>query len=465
MPRYYILTEFTPSVKQHGVIHQRVYPGAPTGFVFHDTEKDLSVKDILRPLHRLADLFDNATRVLIIRQTSNTLVATFSLSGFLTPALIRAAYWKSSPDDHEWLTRHAPEGWLIPDIHNPAQAPIQCNPDDLYSQCTELLRYTGGCPCDLLASGECVRRNVYPHLPPEFTEEVMRTDYMILKDNLKRVKYKTVSGFTYITGGHTTTTEFSEAIRPWDTHDFSVVSKRQTALSNRGKLRHIRKKFKEAHCRTCCFVTTVYHSGGVEHCGDIANCESATRTTDAWLLLYNWYNNHSGFENMPGFTAVQRDYLIRAAGTETRARLFTNRRCKTLYGGFVFAVGEWRYCLSAAAGDLQRNLKVSSWKQLKSYLPELPDIIDTPRVDAQTKLACAALGTGYVVRRRPYHPVYKIVLEHGYVEAVGAACRYLSGSELLDTGVNADVKPYFTVIFGYRYGAARNHMKLRLPTV
>jgi len=472
MAKYYLVSEFTPSQKIEGrdSTFRRIYPRASEGFLFHDTEEALQLSDILRPLHRLSELFEGAKKALVIRHDANTLVATFSLAAFPKPVRIQRDPYKPSTKDYEWLQESGLTGWLIPDVNNPSVPAIACSPDDIFSNCTELVRYTNSCPCPKQDTGECAAEVLYPNLPEGIQSQDMLSDYRIDRKSLKRVRYKTIAGFELTSGGLTADGDFGKAIRPWDNHDFQVVPGRRLELSARGKARHLRAKFRKAQCSKCCFVKTFYYSGETEDCGNIADCKEATDAATAWGLLYHWYSD-CGFNNMEGFTAKQRDYLVQAAGRETLIRAICERRTRTIWGGFVSTHKGWCYRLSAAGGDITRCEDIATWKELKEKIPELPDKIEPIHLDSKTKLACAILGTqrhGITAQYMPYRPIYKITVVGSCAEATGAASRYESTSlSLYVNGKHEDVKEYYRAVWGYRFSKAPEwaRQRLHLPTV
>lgn len=469
MARYYLVCEFTPSQKVEGraLHYRRIYPRAPQGFLFHDTEGPLGVQDILRPLHRLSELFENATRALVIRHDANSIVATFSMSGFPTPVRIQKKPYVVESTDYEWLQEQKTmETWLIPAVNNPGEAPIVCSPDDIYNGCMELVRYTNSCPCALLSSGKCAEKYLYPQLPPGFTPVVMQSDYTVDTKLLKRVRYKTLADFTLTSGGLTTDKNFAKAVRPWDDHDFDVVSGRKHDLSVRGKSRYLREKFRLDTCGTCCFVSKDYNNN-INDCGDIHSCTESTDEITAWGILFGWYKE-SGFGNMDGFTNKQRDYLIALAGSTTLTRIITpSRRTETTYGGFVRPGnrGPWQYRMVPTGGNLQRNIDFKSWADLRAHIPELPATLERKPVSSKTKLACAILGVLYTVYEsyKPRYEVYSIEVSGKYVTASGASQRYESTSISLDTAGSA--KHFYKEIWGYSFGTALNKGKRYLPTV
>jgi hypothetical protein len=288
---------------------------------------------------------------------------------------------------------------------------------------------------------------------------------------LKRVRFKTLAGFELISGALTIDEDFKTSVRPWDFHNYSIVSARRLELSARGKARHLRDKFRKAQCKKCCFVTTLYPSGDIKDCGNINECKESTDATTAWALLFDWYSK-SGFDRMGGFTTAQRDYLITQAGNQTLVQAIATRRTQTVWAGFVRRTyprpQEWVFRLSAAAGDIQRSVDITSWSELKELLPELPDKVESLDLTSKTKLACAILGVqnGISEDYKPYYPIYKIELSHGYVVATGAATRYESTRMLLETGEDDDnVKEYYKALWGYQYNKAREWAKTRLAVL
>jgi len=474
MSRFYFVCEFTPSYLYSGRIPQdsiygRVYPGAPEGFLFHDTENALGIRDILRPLRDLSALFEGATKALVLRHDDHSLVATFSLAAFPTPArrrihkyAYRGGVYSEGPHGGDWLQDNNPQGWLISDVNDPTVPPTACAPNDIFDQCTRLSRFAGNCPCTLLKTGECATRYLYPNLPSPFNDaQTMRVDYLIDAKSLKRVRYKNVADFELISGALTVNADFTPSVRPWDDHDFSLIEARRRKLSVRGKVRHLRDKFRQAQCAKCCFADKPKGAKEkVVDCGQVDACTEATSSATAWGLIYHWYKTMN-FESMPGFTPAQRDYLIQVAGRETSAKAISAvRRTRVIYAGFrarqshaySSAIGNvhWHYHLAAAAGDLQRSSSYGSWSDLKKVLPELPETIESTPLPSKVKLACAIFGSrlyGITEPGKSWYPLYKVALRGSYVVATGTNARYESTAEGLDTDL-CDVKEYFARVPG-----------------
>lgn len=453
MARYYLLTEFTPSyVPQGRVLHRRVFSCAPQGFLFHDTAPELHLRTILRPLRALAQLCGSVHKALVLRVDAQTLVATFSLAGFPYPVQVNLpAPYESSDESFEWLNKNPLRGWLIPDVHNPHLAPIPCVPGDYYDACTELSKFTGGCPCPLLKAGVCQEKYLVPNLPAGFDLHDLITDFTIPESSLKRVKYRRLNAFEYITGTYTQEEEFAEALRPWDAHTFSSVEVQRTKYAKRGAVNSFRAAFRKAQCATCCFMQPRY--GKPDECGASGGCEGATNEASAWGLLYQWYRQ-SGFDNTPGFTNAERDYLIEAAGRSSLAKGICSRRTQTLYGGFVYTNQTWSYRLSADAGNPQRTIDIPSWGRLKTILPELPDTLPATTLQSQDRLACAILGRRWCVtetQRRSF-PIHSIQVTPLCISAYGASTSdATSVSATLQRGSHATVLNYYCERWGHSY--------------
>lgn len=445
MARYYLIAKFTAGFEMHGNKFGYIYSRAPDGFLFHDTEEDLPVSAIQLPLKKLSELFEDSTKALILRIDAHTLIATFSLNGFPYP--VKHGYTTSD----EWLQKTQLEGYLISDVNDP-KAIHPCNPDDVYSNCIELPRYTGGCPCPLQRTGECREKNLYSNLPAPFAPADMHTDFLIEKESLKRVKYKNLVDFEFISGAVTTEKDFQDAIRPWNTHDFDHVEERKTELSSRGKERHRRDKFRKEKCKACCFASV--GSNYVRDCGLLNSCETAVSDDTAWSVIWRWYKD-SNFESMPGFTSDQRDFLIHRAGDNYSCRAINKtRRTKIKLAGFVKDSSDnWCYQLSAAAGLLQRFSLVASWGELVEIIPQLSQEFKPITLNSKTRLACAILGSQRWIyqRYRGHYPVYRVQVYGSHVEATGAATRYEATSKTLDTGVNPEVKRYYALALGYDF--------------
>lgn len=452
MARYYLIAKLTAGYNAYRNKFSYIYPRAPDGFLFHDTDDDLPLSAIQLPLKKLSELFEDATKALVLRVDANTLIATFSLNGFPYPT-------KYGYNSDEWLQREQLEGYLISDVNDPKAVHV-CNPDDVYSNCIELPRYTGGCPCPLQRTGECKEKNLYPNLPAAFTPADMHTDFLIEKESLKRVKYKKLVDFEFVSGALTTVGDFQDAIRPWNTHDFDQVEYRKAELSSRGKERHRRDKFRKEKCKTCCFAVT--GNNFIRDCGQLNRCDAPVSETTAWALVWQWYRD-SKFESIPGFTPEQRDFLILKAGDNYSCRAINKtRRTKVKLAGFVQDLSNnWCYQLSAAAGALQRFVYVASWGELVAIIPELSQEFSPAELNSKTRLACAILGSQRYIYQvhRGHYPLYKVQVYATYVEATGAAARYEATTKTLSTGLDANVKKYFTLALGHNFTHANAWLK------
>lgn len=459
MAKYFTLCEFTPSIARYGNQWNRVYSLPPQGILFHDTEKALNAKDITRALFVLGECADGADKAIVVRVNNNTLAATFSLKGFPTP--VRAGLSYTSFQTTEWLNKFGIQGWLVRDVSKPQLAPVPVDFNAIYDNCLSLLRLADKCPCPKLGNGDCFKEVISPNIPPEFT--ALSSDYTINAALFRRVKYKAIAGFEYIPGAATTENDFSSSMRPWDYHDFSIVEHRREQLSSRGRERTRRAIHRKQECSKCAFSHVDRNTGSFKDCGTIASCTSGISTGDAWALLHQWYHQH-GFDSMPGFTPSERNFLLLKGGTDSHAKVFgASRRVKIVYGGFRSPgywgfSPNWKYYLSARAGDLQRYEAFSSYAALRKVLPELPETVPVGTVPTRDLLGCAIAGVTRVIKHAysRWHPVHNIRCLPGNIELQGASTRDIAVYSSIDTN---NIYDMFKWCYGYRFSGATKLFK------
>lgn len=388
----------SPSIHRHDS-YAYVYPSAPRGFLFHDDE-GLEPIQLRRALRTLTSTIEEDDRpeehipALLITVNANTIAATYSLRAFPTPVKVGRGQWVNGQQSRgtEWL---ATQGQhlrvaIISDVNNPLSNIDYVTPSELYEQCTELVRFTGMCPCDL-DGAPCRESLVHPHLT-EITEADMVSDYYLEKEDVRFARYKQVAGFEYASPAMTTVQDFEKGNRPWDDHDFAVVPARKAEFAARGSRKSNEHQKRSLECSQCTFQTLTY-KGEATDCGWIRNCKGPVSVDQGYQALRGWYDT-VGFDDMPGFTEGQRNYLLLLGGKEVRAQISgATRRIKAVYAGFLRCgyPGKWEYKLSANAGDLTRGETFKSYAALRTVLPDLP--LD-PQVDMPylTRLAAASLG-------------------------------------------------------------------------
>jgi hypothetical protein len=467
MTRYYTVCDFTPSrrIDRKWI---RVYRAAPPGFLFHDTEGNLEVSDVWRALHRLSSLHTNAKQAIACRVDNQTIAATFSLAAFPMPRRLQTWEQKRSGDFGDaYLQTEDMTIWVFPDVSNSTQKPKRMSAYAFYEECEQLPKLVGQCPCPLISSGECLKENVLPKLPSVFTPEVMRTNYSGFEQSvLKTGLFKSLFGFEYVSTKTTTNEDFAPGWRPWIDHDFDLVPERKVVLSKRAKLQHTRKKYRELKCSGCAFQSTNWRTSNPTDCGEIHYCEEGISEKNVWTLLYAWYGE-TGFEQLPGFTTRERNYLIKAAGNqEYRYAIGNNiRKVRVILAGFTLERSNtWYYRVSAACGDLQRQEHFRSYSDLRNAIPELPETPDEFEIPAQVRLACAILGTHNDIHSRGafgrWQPVHRTELRGDTVYSTATSTRYDAGSEQLCS--STDVKYWYFHTFGHRYADAHSMFKKQI---
>lgn len=453
MEGFYTVCRFTEA---HGPSYSRKYryPKAPHAFVFH-RDDGLNVKEILKPLFRLAKLHKPSKQALVLRVDEGTLVATFSLRGFPHPTKYKI--W-NEPDVVYPVSEDDLTGWFIRNVSSLAIDPVPVNIGEIYDTCFHITRHADQCPCDLLRTGQCFTDVVKPHLPPEFDANVMQIDHGELPSKVfKTVEYENIYGFKYVSPGLTTDRDFVKAHRAWNEIDFSCVEERKEKLSSRGKDRKKNNAFRKAHCSRCVFRTDDYSGDRLitKDCGEIWACKEHTSVTTAHAALAKYYTN-SGFENMQGFTANERDYLISRSNEELKIRgIFSEKRKTAVKFGFFqqnLTTEQWAFSIVAAAGYLTRDKLYFSYADLREDIPELPTKPKAAKLSYLAKLACVGFGKNTVSYGGwgTSFQRYNVVVRGLYVASELCSTRYLARTHYLTFNEDLDRWIYRTLGRSYR---------------
>lgn len=428
MEGYYTVCRFTDSIG-HSSNRSYRYPKAPHAFVFNSKVLELDVKDILKPLFRLAKLHKPSKQALVLRVDEKTLVATFSLRGFPRP--LKYSPWNEASFIYP-TTEDELHGWVIRNVSSLAVNPVPIDIGKIYDSCFQLTRHAGQCPCGMLDTGDCFKETVHPRLPPEFTPSVMQIDHGELPDKVfKTDEFKTVYGFEYVSPGVTTNKDFVKSHRAWDEIDFNCIDTRRMDFAQRGKDRKKLNTFRKENCAKCVFQKETYHSSranSVTDCGFISQCSEPTTEEMAQATLAKWYYK-IGFDSIEGFSPEQRDYLIRLSGQTRDVRyIFSNkRRTAVTFGYFQFLRerGTWAYTMVAGAGDRTREVLFDSYEELQEKITTLPEKPEPAALSYQEKLGCAIFG------KRTYayggwgcqYPRHTVEVERDYIYSTLATTR------------------------------------------
>lgn len=469
--RYYTVCEMTPS---HSKGYQarngkrrrfsRVYPKAPNGFLFHDTENRVDIDDLRGAINRLADLFETGeagtvrreNRALAIRVSEQSIAVTFSTDALPRPVRLDAGYDSSRGGSlfEEWLSKNPMNAWVIPCVNDLQTPPISFNPNELYDHCIRLERLTDMCPCPRQETGECFKTLVAPKLHEAFPDGQQTSwlfnDYGLLR----RVRYKVLPGNWALTSPKTTVgSDFTETFRPWDYHDFSDVDGRKQELSERAVARHSRDTYRKAKCTACAF--SIPLKEGVTDCGSIHDCTTGCTEENAWRVLMAWLHDESGFLDMPGFTSAERNFLIRHAGSVALSNVFSHKRKSSVTaGGFYYRTytSSWGYQLVSTGGDMQRSMLYGSYKELRWALPHLPENPEYVELPEKTLYVFAAFGKQpriYSSGKPSYERRVTKFDGETHVSTDGAAKRYVSTTHVFH--ITDKVKDYVTIHPTYRY--------------
>lgn len=476
--RYYTYCLFSPSLyNTRGRAVEARYPNAPIGFVFHDSEKPLDVSDIRLPLWYLyklvlrenksqIDYDDNVLprRAIALRSDEHTIAATFSMSGFPVPHRKLRAYYREQ--EHELFPAPTDEnvdgtdtdhltGWLISDVRTLSSPSVDISFGDVYDKCGQLVKLAGGCPCDLLKTGECMEFTVLPQLPDSFLGP-MRTTYDVDAQWLVRKNYRMVDDFEYVKPGYTIEGDFGQAVRPYDSHEFAVVEQRKEELKKRGQQRKFDNEFRQNECSRCHF-SRRDNKGQVVDCGFVRSCKEATSEAEAWQILESKYDA-TGFETMEGFTPKERDYLIHLGGQVVFCNAVTGARyIESRLAGFVRHPLGWVYRVAANRGQLARWASFGSYKAFYESLKNAvhiapPDQIPDVDISKRAKMGCAFAGESpwvYVYRKGQcdlYRVTYTPTGNGGHVFASSVRTSYVYEDHLYTIELAENPSHWFSAL-------------------
>ena len=449
MARYYLLCEGTASLNQQSrrsARHQSTwdycFPKAAPGFLFHDTESDLNPADLRRPLHTLLEIYDKGKEVFLVRINNKTLFASFSLAGIPHPFPDR----RYAPKHRDILRSEGEkytEGFLLQDATDPTSEIKRFKWNDLYENCERLERFTDSCPCP--AAGYECKEEILPRVF-DVPVEVLRTDYGIpAASTLKRIRYKNIAGFEYISGALTTSHDFMEALRPWDYHDFDCIDAKKAEYKTRGVSRKYLDQFRKEKCSVCCF------AAGETSCGLEKHCPDSTDEATAWSNLALEYQ-HEGLGQQPNprmqFTPEQVNYLIRHAGTEFRTNVMTgNRSITCMFAGFFRSGGVWQYAIAPIGRPYTRRKLFDSYEALYAATSNIAPATAVPKVEIpyNQRLAASILGDKSTFFK---YADYSIKLDHDAVYLTTASDRW---QQITTSLRDADtVDEYYRMSFGKR---------------
>lgn len=451
--RYYTYVIFSESLKRQRYVTRRdaaKYPHAPTGFVFHDDEQPLGLYDIRLPLQQIRDVVEHENyeliaqgeevpkRALVYRVDASTLVATFSMSGFPYPTKEDVWSNKDVPvypapagEGQHNLTDEL-HGWLISDVSKLSTSETEVSFGDIYDNCEQLTRLSGMCPCDMLKTGDCMKYTVLPQLPDDFLGP-MHTYYEIEPRWFERVARRSMGGFEYVKPSYTNTVDFGNALRPFDTHDFSVVEQRREEFSKRGLLRKKYNKLIKEECSRCTSALTDY-KGEIVDCGYKRACEGAKTLDDYWRKLLDIYNTLQ-FQDMPYIPNKVRDYIMHLGFLKIRSKGITGARfIDANVAGLIYDPYDKRWFIHIVPyrGDLNRHTYYVTYEAFYNDLHPLskeyvaaPDKIPSTDISDRARVAYANTAR-YVYRhyyRKGRYPVYRVSYDNRagreYIETSG----------------------------------------------
>jgi hypothetical protein len=399
---------------------------ASEGFLFHDTEDSLTFTDIQKALWMLSDLYENAQRVIAIHVDDNTIMATFSTCALPRPTRPGLNHYSVKPD--EYLETTGLSGWLLRDIKDPESGPIPVDYNDLYNDCIMLERVTDNCPCVKQAEGTCFPSTVYQRYPWLADNTTNYSAIEVSKFHTKR--YADVAGFEYISGQLATSADFTEAIRPWDNYDFSLVPTREAQFAERGQELSHRSTHRKVECSQCTFAAKK-HGGGYDDCGRIRDCRTHTTEEQAWVVLFDWLKTKTDFvTGTPGFSPGEINYLIKEAGrTELSKSISDTRKVPTYLAGFHMGYNarNLQYMVTAARGHLKRHKYYISYEDLRMDYPMLPASADIPTITLEPKMLLAhAIYAQWAYIRgasggwgHRNHPLWRVELQHSTMSTYG----------------------------------------------
>jgi len=447
------MCETTPGVLRFRKTWDRVYPAQP-GYLFHDTEATLHIRDIQKAMWRLSKLYDNAKHVLSFRVNENTLVATFSTEALPYPRDTSSRNWRgetNTPID-EYLQRTNLSGWLIEDIHNPAVLPQHVAYNDLYDDCIMLERMMGLCPCPRLKEGTCFPDTAYKKTPwlADATGYIVPSDFKVYRTK----EYKELDGFEYVSGQYATNADFSQSVRPWDNYDFSLVETRKAEFSQRGQVNALRQAHRQVECTACIFGVKRY-SGPTTDCGRIRDCTTHATEEQVWDLLHTWFRLSPYVNGTGGFTVAEIEYLVSVSGKEHMSRAVSpTRNISTHLAGFYWAGGVISlhtqsetmplcYRATPAQGRQGRTASYDFYDQLRADFPELPagNTLKPGLLNPQLLLVYAILSTWRYIPAVDGHQSYGThrleTSEYG-VDLYGHTSRSTFLARSLSVGAPAD---------------------------
>jgi len=251
-------------------------------------------------------------------------------------------------------------GYVISDVSNLGTEITQIDFGDVYDACTQLTRLAGQCPCPLRDSGECMETVVMPQLPQSFLGP-MNTVYHVDAPTLSRKAYQNLDGFVFVKTGYTTNVDFEQAERPYPLHDFSVVEARKDTYKKRASRRKSDSVFINTECNNC--AATKYCFNNHRHCSGAFSEEEAYAHMELDHV-------ESGFDQMSGFTADQRNYLIRMASRRVQCNAITrsSRFTDSVLAGFARTGVSWGYRVAAENAPYTRYAVFTDYQSLYDSL-------------------------------------------------------------------------------------------------
>lgn len=439
MARYYSICEMTGSYKL-GMSYNRVRSAAPRGYLFHQSDERLTARHIWKPLFKLYREYPvDAKRVVAVRVDENTIAASFSTSSFPIPTKIVTNVRDATKE--EYLTLTSLEGWVFKDISDPKLLPEKINFSDVYDQCMMLERMTGSCPCPKQQEGTCFQETVLKRLPFMKNE----CDYGIEHINHKSKRFSNIDGFEFCPGQYTIGADFTEAVRPWDNYQFSLVPQRTQEFKDRGAEQSRRKKHREEHCSVCSFGTLDYSTKKYKDCGRIANCKDSVSDRDLNALLYGWLATTPFKIERPDWPLRAIKYLVRESGCELKAFVSTARRIDARMGGFYYDqyTRSLKYRVVATNKPMARSIRYPSYEHMREKVDYLPKIEDLPEVEVTDAelLAHLVFATWTGIAASGLHQPHDVhYIEsytggstiHGCTSVSSFACTSLSGGSSLE---------------------------------
>lgn len=379
------------------------------GFVFHDTEKPVSLEDLRYPLFKLRELFAEPTPkdAFVFKIRDDTYAATYSLSALPRPVDVGRTNVRNKVTLTMYPQTGDSPGWYISDVANQSAEVLPFDMGHVYDNCLHLQRLMGACPCPNLANGTCTKENILPAFNGLLDELKLSSDYgTITTKAIAHPDYQTLGMFRYISPTYTTEQDFYQALRPWDGIDFTCVEGRVKEIEERSSKRVSKNLHVKSHCQKCVFVTSHKNKAGTNTfiaCtrNPVDSCTGIVKTEEADQYLREWYNVH-GFGSITDFSASEINTLIVLAGSTllNRGVISAARKIEILLSGFIKYNGTWRYRVSANKGDTRRCTDYTSFKELITAVPEVAGLLtgSIEEVPFLRKLGCSILGTHTYVR-------------------------------------------------------------------